>query len=67
MTGRRRFISFRVAAPLAAPWAFVPLILILAIWFAARAYYGIIHDARLYTVQAFYVLQPDRYDCANLR
>jgi hypothetical protein len=40
----------------------IPLILILALWVAGRPYFGIIHDARLYMVQALQALHPGRYD-----
>jgi hypothetical protein len=55
-------LRLRLAAPLADPRSLAPLALILAIWIAARPYYGIVHDARLYMVQALHALQPSRYD-----
>ena len=62
MTARAHTISARLAAPLASPRPLIPLVFILAMWIAARPYYGIIHDARLYMIQALHALQPARYD-----
>jgi hypothetical protein len=53
---------FRAALKsLSQPDAAVILILFAAVWLLTRPYYGIVHDARLYTVQALEHLHPGRY------
>jgi hypothetical protein len=39
----------------------VRFLLLAALWVAARPYFGIVHDARLYMVQALHALQPERF------
>jgi hypothetical protein len=42
--------------------AAIQLLLLAALWIAAHPYRGIIHDARLYAVQALHALDPGRFD-----
>lgn len=37
------------------------LLLLAALWMAARPYYGIVRDARLYMAQALYRLEPEKF------
>ncbi|HEY5288676.1 MAG TPA: hypothetical protein VIJ59_01455 [Caulobacteraceae bacterium] len=54
-----------VQTPLARTWTWptfaVATILLLAVWIATRPYFGVIHDARLYSVQALNALYPGRF------
>ncbi len=37
------------------------VLLLIALWTASRPYMGIVHDARLYMVQALHALRPERF------
>lgn len=42
-------------------WTVLTLCLLAALWLATRPYLGIMHDARLYTVQVLNLLHPGRF------
>jgi hypothetical protein len=43
-------------------WRAVPALLVIGTWLAFHPYRGVIHDSRLYTVQAFHWLHPEIFD-----